>query len=168
MTHLNTMNILWLSCTAKKNPRTPLHFPLFFGFFWRPHSHFFHIWSFIVCHRIKYNFLFVGLKCLLLDDYFFTGKEPRCSMVFYGQNVCYQLVIERLTKLVAILKVNCDSMIRWEFHPIQRMIYRGPLEFVEKNIYLCINFCLALHVSNPLRELLLQVPLCMLPSCFWH
>ena len=30
------------------------------------------------------------------------------------------------------------SMIRWEFHPIQRMIYRGPLEFVEKK-YLSVH-----------------------------
>ena len=57
---------------------------------------------------------------------------------FYGQNVCYQVVIERLTKIVAILKVNCDSMIPWEFHPIQRMIYRAPLEFVEKR-YLSVH-----------------------------
>ena len=156
MTHLNTMNILWLSCTAEKNPRPPLHFPLFFGFFWRPHSHCFYIWSFIVCHRIKYNFLLVGLKCLLLDDYFFTGKEPRCSTVFFmAKMYVINIDIDRLTKLVAILKLNCDSMIPWEFHPIQRMIYRAPLEFVEKNIYLCINFCLALHSTNPLRELLL-------------
>ena len=138
MTHLNTMNILWLSCTAKKNPRTPLHFPLFFGFFWRPHSHFFHIWSFIVCHRIKYNFLFVGLKCLLLDDYFFTGKEPRCSTVFLWPKCMLSIDIARLTKLVAILKVNCNSMIPWEFHPIQHMIYRVPLEFVEKK-YLSVH-----------------------------
>ena len=38
-------------------------------------------------------------------------------------------------------------------HDLQRSEFE--FEFVEKNIYLCINFCLALHVSNPLRELLL-------------
>ena len=69
---------------------------------------------------------------------FSLAKNQDAPWFFYGQNVCYQLVIERLTKLVAILKVNCDSMIRWEFHPIQRMIYRGPLEFVEKK-YLSVH-----------------------------
>lgn len=145
------MNILWLSCTAEKNPRTPLCFPLFFGFFWRLHSHCFHIWSFIVCHRIKENFLLVGLKCLLLDDYFFTGKEPRCSMIF-----------ERTKCMLSSSyweadQTCCNTQGQLRFNDAMRVspIPAHDILNLQKKINLCLNFCLALHISNTLRQLLL-------------
>ena len=69
---------------------------------------------------------------------FSLAKNQDAPRFFLWPKCMLSIDIERLTKLVAILKVNCDSMIPWEFHPIQPMIYRAPLEFVEKK-YLSVH-----------------------------
>ena len=42
---------------------------------------------------------------------FSLAQNQDAPWPLYGQNVHYQLVIERLTKLVTIHKVNCNSML---------------------------------------------------------